>query len=482
MIPPTDRYSVYRFDSTWNAPGYVPQHHPSTSGTTTVTTPVKYEPGASIDARTFYGEGRDLRGEVSLSPLATDATPQSAGAFLLYDPSMTPPGARRAVFVATLEAHYDDPQWIQSLFRELGTQHAAEFLIDVANPTTYVGATHVATRSVATVRATLTLLHERGMLTQGDVNNLVGQLASSGWDPYFVTEVIGKLSAAELKTMFVHAAMSTGSDEGNAAALHVLGRMSPMAQRELLDPLRQAGTFDALVRSAQRGAKPFASFDHIAGQHNGPAPLDTFTGAETLWLDGPMPALPDGSHFRTLPVDVTADMPQWRLDELQGRADALWLHNKASGDKVDFNEFGSMLYDVAAMADLTEREKTIVWTFVAHALDKHSVSLHGLRSENKDSYRPGDSAKHIVIGFSDGYHGPLAMLSPEEAEMKIQQHEQNEFGTLGAIGRKILSLGGKPKINEGDITASRNQVVALRAYIDGGFSAYARTWNQLYVA
>jgi hypothetical protein len=150
--------------------------------------------------------------------------------------------------------------------------------------------------------------------------------------------------------------------------------------------------------------------------------------------------------------------------------------------ELDYHDIGNILNDVAGDHSLGEQDKAYLWTQIAN----HKLALglnnpdpwyipsnEGATPEVIDSRRPDDSPGHAFVGFTDPYHGPLAML-PTMAESReaIHQHEESEGG---AVARFFLGF------NQGDYNASVRTVEALRAYRQGGFAAFAAAWNQRFV-
>ncbi|HEY0050509.1 MAG TPA: hypothetical protein VGB68_14555 [Pyrinomonadaceae bacterium] len=182
---------------------------------------------------------------------------------------------------------------------------------------------------------------------------------------------------------------------------------------------------------------------------------------------------------RTIPFDPSKGIAPARLSALNGEAKKKMDVHAADGS-LNFTEFGAMLSDILS-GPYNENEKCYIWTRIAHTKGQYVISNVGLRKENIDSYRPGTSAGHVVIGFDDGYHCPLANLSTEDAIAGIKKHEKNEGGAVGAVGRKVFETFGGPPVNIGDEAASMNQILALKAFIKEGFPGYVREWRALFL-
>ncbi len=183
---------------------------------------------------------------------------------------------------------------------------------------------------------------------------------------------------------------------------------------------------------------------------------------------------------RNLPFNPYQGIPSQRQGQLDVYADQLLNKNAADGS-ITFTEFGSMLNELSTTG-LNTTEKCNVWTTVARRKNNYSMSNVGLIRDNIDTFRPNTSAGHVVIGFDDGYHCPLANLSLDEAFNRIIAHEQNEGGLVGGIARGVIgTVTGSGSLNTGDATASLNQVRALKQFLEGGFAAYAREWNRRFL-
>jgi hypothetical protein len=182
---------------------------------------------------------------------------------------------------------------------------------------------------------------------------------------------------------------------------------------------------------------------------------------------------------RILPFDPSKGIAPERLSLLDGEAKKKMDGHAADGS-LNFTEFGAMLSDILSGA-YNENEKCYIWTRIAHTKTQYAISNVGLKKENIDSYRPSTSAGHVVIGFDDGYHCPLANLPIDQAIAAIIKHEKNEGGAVGTVGRKVVETFGGPPVNMGDQAASMNQVLALRKYLEQGFPGYVHEWRERFL-
>jgi hypothetical protein len=173
-------------------------------------------------------------------------------------------------------------------------------------------------------------------------------------------------------------------------------------------------------------------------------------------------------------VHVTDSSPQGSNGSMPGNIRAL--------PELNYRDIGNIQSDIAGDRSLGEQDKAHVWTQIANhkltlGLDNpdawYVTSNEGARPEVIDSYRPADSPGHAFVGFTDPYHGPLAML-PTMADSReaIRKHEEGEFG---GVARFFLGF------NQGDYNASVGTIEALRAYRQGGFAAFAAAWKEKFV-
>lgn len=171
-----------------------------------------------------------------------------------------------------------------------------------------------------------------------------------------------------------------------------------------------------------------------------------------------------------LPHNPYVGVPVLRQRQLDGVAEDL-LKNHIRNGKLDFKDVADIMDDIANNPGLTENERINVWsTIAAKRGASFPVAPEKANPDVLDSHNPAD-VWHAIITFSDGYHAPMAHSSPAVARATISFHER------AGQGADQFRVGPGTGINQGDINASTYQVEALRDYLDGGFSAYAKTWR-----
>ncbi len=198
-----------------------------------------------------YNQGIDRLSELAqLTPYGAAFDPNSSpeeaaaalkSAFKPYDPQ----GDVQA-FTDQLEAHKDDPQWLQSYYAALGADKTAELIGNAANTSGYSTylyggygseeAAEVYNNNMDIIGDSLETLRANGGLSQTDMNNLVGAMADDGFNPNVGIDMFGKAST-EVKEMFVRASVANGNDTVEAAGSYVLSQMSGSKQAEILGSL-----------------------------------------------------------------------------------------------------------------------------------------------------------------------------------------------------------------------------------------------------
>ena len=152
-------------------------------------------------------------------------------------------------FTGQLEAHRDDPQWIQRYYAALGSEKTAELISNAATTSgysSYLGgmgsgseeAAELYNRNMEIIGDSLETLRANGGLSQTDMNNLVGAMEEGNFNPSVALDVFGKAST-EVQELFVRAAIANGNDTVEAAGSYVLSQMSGSKQAEILGGLDQ---------------------------------------------------------------------------------------------------------------------------------------------------------------------------------------------------------------------------------------------------
>jgi len=176
-----------------------------------------------------------------------NSSPEEAAAALKspYKPSYDPQSDVQA-FTDQLEAHKDDPQWLQSYFAALGAETTADLISNAATPSGYSNylyggygsrdAAEMYDQNMTTIARSLETLRANGGLSQTDMNNLVGAMEERGFNPNVAIDVFGEASTT-VQEMFVRAAIDNGSDTVEAAGSYVLAQMSSYKQSQILGSL-----------------------------------------------------------------------------------------------------------------------------------------------------------------------------------------------------------------------------------------------------
>lgn len=179
---------------------------------------------------------------------------------------------------------------------------------------------------------------------------------------------------------------------------------------------------------------------------------------------------------RITTIPITGDMfkqtiPGWRRQQLEASAKLLMDRYKRPPPSgrgrpiMDYRDLGRMLREIASWKGMTNTEKAYLWSEVATKRRKELTIVNDYVPRAViDSRSPENTANHIVLPFHDGYHGPMAAMSDEEALRRINDHES------------ILGIN----MNAGDTEASIRMVRTFRAaYVS--FEAFAEAWNANFV-
>jgi YD repeat-containing protein len=177
-----------------------------------------------------------------------------------------------------------------------------------------------------------------------------------------------------------------------------------------------------------------------------------------------------------LPHNPYVGVPEWRQKQLNERAQSL-IDKHTKDGPIDFCGFADLMDDITNMKDLTENEKVNVWTTIA-AKRGNGVpfSTDCANPEVLDTFNPNTDIWHAIIGFTDGYHAPMAHMSNAEVGLRIGVHEG-----LGQ-GADQLRVGPGAQVNRGDMKASSYQVTSLKAFLKDGWAGYANNWRHFFTS
>jgi hypothetical protein len=175
-----------------------------------------------------------------------NATPEEAAAALKspYGPNDIESDVN--TFTDQLDAHKNDPKWLQGYYAALGSDKTAELINGAATTSAYSaymtgmgGNPQVAgmyNKNMATIAASLETLRQSGGLSQTDMNNLVGALQKNNFQPNLATDLFGKASP-QLQELFVKGTIANGNDQMEAAGSYVLAQLPGDKQAAILGSL-----------------------------------------------------------------------------------------------------------------------------------------------------------------------------------------------------------------------------------------------------
>lgn len=294
--------------------------------------------------RTFshWNDGIDPLSDQALSTsygtaFDTSASPEDAAAGLKQPYNHSTDGDVQA-FTTQLEAHKDDPQWIQRYYAALGKDKAAELIGLAASPGGYsnygVGmygskdAAAAYERNMATIAQSLDALRQSGTFGQEDMNILVDSLAKNGMPQNVVPDLFAK-ATPEVREMFVRAAEHNGSPQMAAAGAYVLGTMTDSKKAEILSEFaRTDGRLESFVKNAMSGQ--FEAMDMSNYLSTGIADKYTPIGAQSILQTAARGAEYLGSTL--IPSPLSDDVKLKMFDgAMQGLTDEKTFSN-LSGD------------------------------------------------------------------------------------------------------------------------------------------------------
>lgn len=193
------------------------------------------------------------------------------------------------------------------------------------------------------------------------------------------------------------------------------------------------------------------------------------------------------------PYQTKEGKPTQRGEELQKEAKQLIQAVAKPDGSLSLRDHGKILDAIAHNKELSEADKWYLYKQVckqeATGRDEHGKLIPGTHATRVlfDSEKPtglpesgkGDVVRHIVIDpTDDSYHGGLVYGGSSwragymSGESGIEFHERVEKPLVNFT--RGQGLGSDP----GDEQASYRQLKALRAMQQGGFNAYAKSWNE----
>ncbi|HEY8561478.1 MAG TPA: hypothetical protein VIL74_13970 [Pyrinomonadaceae bacterium] len=224
--------------------------------------------GAIGKYQTFFehNQGIDRLSEIAMTTsygAAFDphSTPEEAAAALKspYRPSYDIQSDVQA-FTDQLDAHKDDPAWLQSYYAALGSEKTAEIIGNAATSSGYStylyggggsrDAAEMYNRNMDIIGDSLETLRAGGKLSQTDMNNLVGAMKDN-FNPSIAVDMFGRASEG-VQELFVGATIANGDDTLEAAGSSVLAQLPGDKQARILGGLDQT-KLDDFIRGAMAG-------------------------------------------------------------------------------------------------------------------------------------------------------------------------------------------------------------------------------------
>lgn len=189
------------------------------------------------------------------------------------------------------------------------------------------------------------------------------------------------------------------------------------------------------------------------------------------------------SNPRAFPYDPRTRVADDREDVLTQRAGALLFQHARRGVRgyqMDFTDFGNILNAIndSSYYGTNSHEKAVVWNSVVVKLYQSRsirVTTTGLNPDAIDRWGTGVPWGHIVVAFVDGRHGSVG--GPDSYTDSTLEQAWNEIVAYETVG-----VGGvRLAFNRGDAVASYYTVQTMFAFREGGFAAFARKWNELFL-
>lgn len=200
----------------------------------------------------------------------TDASGHDAAASMIYEQrwGSGDQATQGQYFNDQIEAHKDDPEWLNAYFSALGEDRVADLMrlsiTETANPHSTGGigsggsdeAVEYYENTVDNLRTALDTLEEGGYLTQDDMDALYKDLDLDTSDGnVFGATLVSDLfanSSPEVQELFFNSALAEGNDNSAAIASHVLAQMPVSDQARILGGMSQE-QLDSFVEKAMKG-------------------------------------------------------------------------------------------------------------------------------------------------------------------------------------------------------------------------------------
>lgn len=188
------------------------------------------------------------------------------------------------------------------------------------------------------------------------------------------------------------------------------------------------------------------------------------------------------TNHHTFPYNPFSHVKADRQKTLRQLSDRL-LAGQLSlfGGTVNFTKLGDILNEISrnAIYGTDTDEKSVSWCFIVAILGevKITVLTEGLLQENIDRWGTGVTYGHIAVSFADPRHGTVGG-SDSYTDGSLAQAETE----IDAYERQLKGVNLPFNIrNDGDAAASLNTVRTMFAFRTGGFAAFAREWNRVFL-
>ncbi|MFD1296699.1 hypothetical protein ACFQ4Q_08625 [Lysobacter gummosus] len=228
-------------------------------------TPATFDDGARLD------ESSDEVFRADSYPMGdTKASGHDAAVSMIHDQrwGSGDPATQGQYFNEQIEAHKNDPEWLNEYFSALGDDRVADLMrlsiTDTANPESSGGigrsgndeAAAYYDQTVDNLRTALDTLEKGGYLNQADMTALYKDLnldTSDGnvFGATLVSDLFAK-SSPDVQEIFFNSAIAEGNDHSFAIASHVLAHMPVSDQARILGGMSQ-DDLDSFVEKSMKG-------------------------------------------------------------------------------------------------------------------------------------------------------------------------------------------------------------------------------------